>query len=76
MKEQKTLKVMDVWDRGIHITCTKVLADQETPYHVYLNWYDCGYHKKRMGKARNMVDVLGFTQVVFTKALECIEGKA
>lgn len=58
MKERKTEKVLDVWDMGIHITAIKDYRDEKTPYRVYANWYDGGYHKKLLAKESHIVNVL------------------
>lgn len=70
MKEQKTTKVLDVWDRGIHVTCIKDFRDQLTPYHLYLNWWDNGRtHKKLLMKYNHIINALHGTQNVFINAL-------
>lgn len=69
MKERKTEKVLDVWDRGIHITAIKNYQDMETPYWVYFNWYNQGYHKKLLAKCGNIVDVLNGVRNAYINAL-------
>lgn len=68
MKERKTEKVLDVWDRGIHITAIKHYQDLET-YWVYFNWYNQGYHKKLLAKYDHIVDVLAGVRNAYINAL-------
>ena len=70
MKERKTEKVLDVWDMGIHITAIKDYRDQQTPYRVYANWYDCGHHRKLLAKYHHIIDALACVRSFYIHALE------
>ena len=69
MKDRKTEKVLDVWDRGIHITAIKDYGDQQTPYRVYVNWFDQGHHKKLIAKYDHIVNVLAGVRNAYINAI-------
>lgn len=67
---KKTEKVIDVWDAGIHITVTKHFQDKEAPYWVYSNWYDDGWHKKRIARGKSLTDALWYIWKVTEKVTQ------
>lgn len=69
MKEKQTEKVLDVWDRGIHVTAIKDYRDQQTPYHIYANWYDNGHHRKLIHKTNHIVSAINLVSSFYTYAL-------
>ena len=58
MNEQKTRKVLEINEDGIHVVCIKTEADKVNPYKLYKVWWDQGWHRKELTRYGEFKSVL------------------
>ena len=56
--KQKTHKAFEMSVDGYRIVCVVHYDQKVNPYHLYLKWYDGGFHVKQVARYCNLVSVI------------------